>query len=159
MRPDRPNRRSVTALLLVLVLVLSNLALLPGAIVAADGPVALEGTDWQLTELVTDGALMPVADGVAASMLLGDGAASGTAGCNQWFAAYTVDGTGLAFEAPGSTRMLCPEPGATVEAAFLADLALVASWQIEGDVLTLLDATAAPVLAFVAGAASPVVGA
>ena len=158
MRLHRPDHRRPTALLLAGILAMSGLAQAPAMAVAQDGTAALEGTDWQLTQLATDGVLAPVADGVTPTMLLEDGAASGSAGCNQWFATYTLDGDSLSFAAPGTTLMLCPEPAASVETAFLADLALVDAWAIDGTTLTLLDASAAPILEYTAVAASPVVG-
>ena len=39
--------------------------------------------------------------------LAADGRAYGNAGCNHWFAPYTLQGSTLSFGAVGSTRKLC----------------------------------------------------
>lgn len=57
-----------------------------------------------------------------------DGRAHGNAGCNHWFAGYTMDGEHLRFEAPGSTRKLCAPALMEQEQRFLAALGQVQRW-------------------------------
>ncbi len=126
----------------------------PGASSQPTAP--LEGTTWQLTNARLSGAYAVIPPGVDATLILQDGHAGGSGGCNQWFADYTLDGSALTFGQVGSTQMFCEGDGGTVETFYLADLASVASWAIDGQALTLSADDGQPVLAFVAQpAASP----
>jgi heat shock protein HslJ len=120
---------------------------------ASAGTPSLEGTDWLLTKAQLSGAYADIPEDVGATLLLVDGHASGSGGCNQWFADYTLDGQSLTFGTVGSTLMLCDGPGGQIETFYLADLASVSSWAIDGSTLTLSGATG-PVLAFEPRAAS-----
>lgn len=110
----------------------------------------LEGTTWQLTNARLSGAYAPIPTGVLATLILADGQAGGSGGCNQWFADYTLDGTSLTFGVIGSTLMLCEGDGGTIETFYLADLPAVASWAIDGSTLTLSADDGQPVLAYIA---------
>ena len=82
---------------------------------------ALEGVTWQVAEYVdADGtAATPVAD---ATVTFQNGQVTGNAGCNGFFASYTVDGTVLAITLGGSTVMACEEAIMAQEQAILAAL-------------------------------------
>jgi heat shock protein HslJ len=120
---------------------------------ATVGAPTLEGTDWLLVKAQLSGAYADVPPEVVATLLMADGQAGGSGGCNQWFAGYTLDGESLTFGTPGSTLMLCDGPGGQIETFFLADLESVRTWQITGTTLTLSGETG-PVLAFEPRAAS-----
>ena len=103
---------------------------------------------WVLRELVLDGQLTDVPDGVEATLLLDDGLASGSAGCNSWSGPYTIDGETLTFGTLMNTAMLCADGQMAVEAAFLAGLGQAATYTLDRNGLTLLDAGGQPVLTF-----------
>ena len=62
--------------------------------------------------------------------LAADGRAYGNAGCNHWFAPYTLDGDKLSFGAVGSTRKLCAPALMEQEKRFLQALTTVQRWDI-----------------------------
>jgi heat shock protein HslJ len=114
----------------------------------APGGVPLEGTTWQLTNLRLSGAYAPIPPDAVATLILQDGHAGGTGGCNDWFADYTLDGDSLTFGTIGSTLKLCEGAGGLVETYYFADLPAVAQWAIEGDTLTLSADDGQPVVAY-----------
>lgn len=57
-----------------------------------------------------------------------DGRAHGNAGCNHWFAGYTLKGQALNFDPAGSTRKLCAPALMEQEQRFLAALSEVQRW-------------------------------
>jgi heat shock protein HslJ len=132
------------------------LAITPAATMAAeDGSdgltgsaqaASLEGTTWILSQQAVDGALAPLPEGVVATLLMQDGAAGGSGGCNSWFGDYALDGDALTFSRIGSTMMFCEGPQSDVEQAYFANLGSVASYSIAGSQLTLLSADSAPLL-------------
>jgi heat shock protein HslJ len=115
---------------------------------AAPAGVPLEGTTWQLTNLRLSGAYAPIPPEASATLVLRDGHAGGSGGCNAWFADYTIDGDTLTFGTIGSTLKLCEGAGGLVEVYYLADLPAVAHWAIEGDTLTLSAEDGQPVVAY-----------
>ncbi len=62
--------------------------------------------------------------------------AAGFAGCNRYFARYSLRGDSLKFESPGATRMFCAS-AAELENSFLAMLPDVVTYQVRDTVLTL----------------------
>ncbi len=63
------------------------------------------------------------------TLILGqDGRAYGNAGCNHWFAAYSLADNHLSFSEIGSTRKLCPPPIMAQEQRFLDSLSKVQRW-------------------------------
>lgn len=58
----------------------------------------------------------------------GKGRAYGSAGCNHWFASYTLDGDKLTFDQPGATRKMCAEALMEQEGRFLQMLRDVQRW-------------------------------
>lgn len=74
-----------------------------------------------------------------------DGRVTGHAGCNRYFAPYTLAGERLAIGSAGATRMACAEPAGVMqqEALFLAALSSTATWRIDGDRLELRTASGA----------------
>ncbi len=65
--------------------------------------------------------------------LAGDGRAYGSAGCNHWFAPYTLDHKRLSFSNPGSTRRLCAPALMEQEQRFLKALETVQRWDIQSN--------------------------
>ncbi|WP_371919502.1 META domain-containing protein [Pseudomonas sp. SDI] len=62
--------------------------------------------------------------------LADDGRAYGNAGCNHWFAPYTLQGDKLSFGKVGSTRKLCAPALMEQERRFLQALEAVQRWDI-----------------------------
>ncbi len=130
------------------------------ALAAGDEPEAIpiegaEGIPWQLVEQSVAGAMTAVPDGVVVTLLLEDGSAGGNGGCNSYFGEYTLESTSLTFGPIGSTMMLCEGAASEVEAAYLANLAAVATWANTGGSLVLGDADGNPILNFLPAAVEP----
>ena len=83
-----------------------------------------------------------------------DGTMGGSTGCNRYTAGYTVDGDSLELAQIASTQMACAPPADAIERAYVAALAQVAGWRIEGEELVLVDGDEAELLRF--EAATPV---
>ena len=62
--------------------------------------------------------------------LADDGRAYGNAGCNHWFAQYSLVGDQLSFGTIGSTRKLCAPAVMEQEKRFLQALTKVQRWDI-----------------------------
>ena len=62
--------------------------------------------------------------------LADNGRAYGNAGCNHWFAQYSLQGDKLSFGTIGSTRKLCAPAVMEQEQRFLQALATVERWDI-----------------------------
>jgi len=79
--------------------------------------VNLEGTEW-IAESI-DG--KPVAAGVQSTISFQEeGKVGGSAGCNNYFGSWTVEGDAIAFGHLGSTKMMCPPPQIDQEDRFFA---------------------------------------
>ena len=88
-----------------------------------------------------------------------DGQVAGSGGCNRYFASYTVDGSNLTIGQAGSTMMACePVEVMQQEAQFLSALGSAATWQIEGEMLTINNAAGATVLTFQASEPASLTG-
>jgi len=127
----------------------------PGdAITATTG---IEGVTWQVTEFTgADGvAAAPVAD---ATIAFRNGQVSGNAGCNGFFAGYTVDGSQLTVSQGGSTLMACEEATMAQEQAILASLEHIATYALSDGQLTLLDVDGAVLLTLSAQASPGLTG-
>jgi heat shock protein HslJ len=109
----------------------------------------IEGVAWQLSEYLVGGdAVASVPAGVIVTLLLEDGIAGGSGGCNAYSADYTLDGSSLTFGPVSSTLMLCEGPGGEVETAYFAALPLVTGWFADGSGLTLTTADGQALLRF-----------
>jgi len=88
-----------------------------------------------------------------------EGEVNGTAGCNNYFGPYEVDGNSLTIGPLGSTMMMCiQDDTATQETAFLANLGNVASYDIVNNQLQLIDADGNTILVFNVEQSIPLVG-
>jgi heat shock protein HslJ len=93
-------------------------------------------------------ALADVPAGSLATLLLDAGAASGTGGCNQFNSTYTLSGSSLTFGPLMTTKVACPDATSSVETAYFANLAKVASYTSDGTSLTLSDPSGNALLAY-----------
>lgn len=102
---------------------------------------------WQVTGVSNGQALVATKESSVSMNLQfnGAGQASGQSGCNRFSAAYVQSGAQLRFSQAAGTRMMCAQPEGVMhyEAWMLSALATVASWGMEGDVLTLRTANGA----------------
>ena len=94
---------------------------------AAD-PIQLESDKTYQVEWIGE---RPLIDRSHLTLTLGeDGRAYGNAGCNHWFAPYTLEGHRLSFGKIGSTRKLCAPALMEQETRFLQALEKVERWDI-----------------------------
>lgn len=96
-----------------------------------------EGTIWSVTNYNSgDGALADSIEPVPTVRFIG-GELTGTTGVNQYGGTYEVDGSSVKVTLGPTTLMAGTPEAMDQESAFLAALATVTSYEIEGEVLTL----------------------
>jgi heat shock protein HslJ len=125
---------------------------LSGAAAAQDMPSPPEGQAWTLTAYTDEAGLATVPEDLSASLLLADGVASGSTGCNRFSGSYELDGASLNI-APelALTQMACEPAAETLQDRYLALLPTTASWQSTAEGIQLLDAGGAVILEYAAG--------
>lgn len=113
---------------------------------------ALAGTAWRVTA-INNGRQAVVSITAASTVTLvfaADGRLSGSAGCNNYTAAYSDEGGRVNIQPPAATRRMCPGKGVMEQEQWLlAALATVASARIEGNRLELRSAAGALAVAAV----------
>jgi heat shock protein HslJ len=122
---------------------------------AAEAPATeaggLQGVRWVLVSYLNAAGetVAALADREVTAEFRPDGQMGGSAGCNQYFASYTVDGDALTIGQAGSTMMACmPEEVMQQEAQFLSLLTTAATYRIDGEQLHIIDAAGQTVLIF-----------
>lgn len=117
---------------------------------AGDDPLA--NSNWTLVSYTdANGAATPVAPNSEITLAFKDGGIAGSAGCNNYFGSYTVDGSNLTFGMIGSTEMACMDGAITTqESAYLAALSMVSQYQLDGTNLVLTDKDGNTLLTFTA---------
>lgn len=90
-------------------------------------PLTLENDVTYVAEWVGDQA---VVGRTPISLTLSGDRAYGNAGCNHWFAGYSLQGQRLSFSQAGSTRRACAPALMEQESRFLQALATVERWDI-----------------------------
>lgn len=115
----------------------------------ADVQSSLEGITWELITFIQEKrvenmdtpTLIPldVLAGTEITAVFEGGTVSGSAGCNTYGAAYSVDGPSLRIEAPSATEMACAEPADIMqqEQRYLEYLANATVHRIRGNQLWL----------------------
>ena len=101
------------------------------------GPAALAGQTWQLARWQY---AEPVGESISITLAYEDDKVTGTAGCNNYFAAVTAgDLPGdITIAPPGATRMACSDPAAgAAEQRFLSILPTVRQFSWQSGQLTL----------------------
>jgi heat shock protein HslJ len=94
---------------------------------ATDKPHLETGTTYQV-EWIGE---RPLIDRSHLTITLGDdNRAYGNAGCNHWFASYSLEGDTLSFGTAGSTRKMCAPALMEQEQRFLDALGKVQRWDI-----------------------------
>jgi len=113
---------------------------------------ALEGTVWHLVGYNTGSAISsPILD-TEITATLSDGQIEGSAGCNGYFASYTLDGSHIEVGPVANTEMYCMEPEGVMdqELDYLATLTTADTYEINRNTLTVLNAEGARLLTYVA---------
>lgn len=120
-----------------------------GNVPVSPGP-ALDGTRWTLTDYLSDTTSRQALNGTTVTMEFGsDGKITGSAGCNHYFADYTLKGTTITIGQAGSTEMYCIAPGVMEqESAYLAALGRAVSVTAAHDRLSFTDAKGTAILSF-----------
>ena len=112
----------------------------------------LTGVVWLATNYNNgQEAVVGMLEGTEITAIFGeDGSVSGSAGCNNYVAGFTVDGNQITIGPAASTMMMCVEPEGIMEqeAAFLAALSTAATYSINGQVLEMRTADDAMALRF-----------
>jgi heat shock protein HslJ len=136
-----------------------TLGLLTAACSATGGTGGtLDGTGWQLKTYDVSGTATNVPAGVVIDARFADGKVVGFAGCNTYTAPATIADAKLTV-GPAATTMKACEPDVTaVEAAYLANLALSATFTATADALTIYGADGKQLLTYAAAAANPLLG-
>jgi heat shock protein HslJ len=93
---------------------------------------SLEGTQWTLVGGVDD-----VPEDAVPRLMLDEGTASGSGGCNNYTGPYEVDGDSITIGPLAATMMACEEPKQTVETTYLQALEAAGAWSIDGGELVL----------------------
>jgi heat shock protein HslJ/uncharacterized lipoprotein YbaY len=106
------------------------------AAIAADAGVS--GVTWEVISL---NGQAPVANTTITAQFGADGALSGSGGCNNYNAQYTIEGSTIKISSPAATMMACPEPVATQETAYFTALSAATTFTVDGGQLTLADAS------------------
>lgn len=104
---------------------------------ANDPAAALIGT-WKLTSYGPAGSLSPAVEDAEAEITFNeDGTVAGNSGCNGYGGSYTVEGNQITFSEIVSTLIFCDEPLGAQEEAVYQVLTETASYEIEGNTLTI----------------------
>ncbi len=144
------------SLRLVAVVAVGMLALAACGENDAGGSGTLEGVDWELSSLA--GATGPSADTSPITARFDRKTLSGSGGCNQYHATYSLDGGDLQIGPVAGTRMACDDPTNARETAYFAALEKVASYQADGTSLTLLDGDGGDLLTYQTVEPAPLTG-
>jgi heat shock protein HslJ len=134
---------------LVFLIVVMNV---PG--IRASAGILLTQNTWTLTSYVDPGGmLVPVITGTPVTARFStDGKVSGSAGCNQYSANYTMQDLAISVSPPVINGMYCKNPVVMQqESAFLNDLSKAVEIRVDKSNLNLYDQTGKPVLKFIAG--------
>lgn len=114
--------------------------------------ISLTGTEWGAVNYNNgnQAVVSLILDTAITANFGEDGQLSGSAGCNNYTASYTVEGENISIGPAASTRMFCAEPEGIMEqeAQYLAALSTAATWSIDGTQLTLRTADGAMVANF-----------
>jgi len=114
---------------------------------SSGGSSSLVGANWKLTNLNGEDVQAPIR---VTANFGADGSLSGSGGCNTYNASYETDGNSIFIGPAMSTMMACDEAIMAVEDAYMAALASAATYQIDGDALTLTDAGGTAIATFTA---------
>lgn len=113
----------------------------------ANIPVELAGSSWRVIGYNNgqEAVVSVIIDTEMTATFGVDGQVTGSAGCNNYFAGYEVDGESISIGMPGATMMMCVEPEGIMEQEqqYLAALQTAATYRIDLDRLELRTADGA----------------
>jgi len=115
---------------------------------SADPVRALMRREWSLRDVATNGRLAPIKGTLAASLRIDGQLATGKLDCRGYTAHVAIAGNSLVMRDPGSTSNTCTGSVADLEAGYLRALGEIAAWSVADGMLTLSDATGAPLLTY-----------
>jgi heat shock protein HslJ len=117
---------------------------------AVDTPLALVGTKWMMVNYNNGRGGFQSADasGVVTALFAQDGTLSGNGGVNTYSSTYTTAESSIKIEPIVSTKMAGPEALMTQETAYFAALEKSTTYAMEGDQMTLRDATGAAMVGY-----------
>lgn len=134
-----------TNLFLMTLFVLSILSL---AACSGNPSASLAGT-WKLISYGSPASPTPAVPDVDASVIFGsDGTLSGNVGCNSFNGSYKVDGETVTFGAIASTLMACADPIAQQEGMVFNVFVNTATFELDGNTLTVISADGNSVVVF-----------
>lgn len=109
-------------------------------------PESIEGR-WQLISHGSASSLTPAEEDVEAFIEFGaDGQLGGNVGCNGFGGEYTVEDNVITFGPIISTKMFCEGPVGEQEATTLSVLSESATFDLDGDTLTISSADGSSVI-------------
>ncbi len=123
----------------------------------ASESLPLVGTTWRLSWIAAGEVVSSVlADTEITASLDEEGSTiAGSAGCNRYTGTFTTGGDGSLVLSPlATTRMLCPDDVMAQESAFLRAMEHVATFEVDGTQLRLLDPAGSVLLVFAGEARS-----
>ncbi len=123
----------------------------PVVVLETQEQLPLVDTNWLVTGYNngTGGFTSVLAD-TELTALFDDANVSGSAGCNNYSAGYETNGHTISIGLAITTMKMCPEEAMTQESAYLAALAMAATYDIQADTLTLFAEDGARAADFVA---------
>ena len=150
----------VSKRMVLIVAFLASVVLLSALVVACGDDqedLALVGTKWVMTTYAVTGGMKdalptPTVDATFAAPKDGEGDVSGSGGINQYSGRYTVDGDKLTVGTISSTRKAGAPAVMQQETDYLIALQTAATYQIDGDTLTIRSTSGVTVLTYVAAA-------
>jgi heat shock protein HslJ len=108
----------------------------------ADSRGALMSGTWSLGSMVKDGATVAIIPGTTITVkFTSDGSVNGAAGCNNYFASYTVSGNTMTVGPVGTTLMFCGAPAGIMnqETAYLGILQNASTFTVTAMELKITD--------------------
>jgi heat shock protein HslJ len=115
------------------------------------GPAALAGVTWYLVAFNQGGSSVNALPGTEITAFFDNqGTVAGSAGCNQYTAAYQVSLNNVHIGAPASTKMACSSPAGIMnqESAYLTTIQGASTFVIENDILTIMDSNGRAILTY-----------
>jgi heat shock protein HslJ len=109
-----------------------------------DSRILLMSATWSLGSMMKDGTTVAVIPGtIITAKFNAGGSLDGAAGCNNYFASYTVSGNTMAIGPIGSTLMFCGAPAGVMnqETTYLAMLQNASTFSVTATELRISDAS------------------
>jgi heat shock protein HslJ len=116
----------------------------------------LANTNWQLVSFGLRGAAKPLVEGSAVTLILANGQAKGSGGCNSYGGTYRMEGQSIFFDEMTSTLRACADERVTdQEQRYLAALKAAGRYELDGNTLRIFYDDGAGVLVFETTFAGP----